>query len=59
MSDICKIGYVDICQETCLHDKLHMDDICHTYVNICPIPIGTQVYPTTITDLCVPKSAKK
>ena len=67
MSNICKIGYVDICQEKyaihdvniCLHDKLHMYDICklhmydilcRTYVDICPIPTGTQVYPFHITE---------
>ena len=33
----------------CLHDKLHMYDICRTYIDICPIPIGTQVYPSLVT----------
>ena len=53
MLNICKIRHVDACQKTyvlhdvniCLHDKLHMCDMCRTYVDICPIPIGSQVYP--------------
>ena len=43
MLNICKIGHVEICQETyvihdvniCLHDKLRMCDMCRTYVRTC------------------------
>ena len=53
ISNMCKIRHADICQKTCLHEKLHIFDIhvCLTYVYICAIPIRTQVYPKCVYDM--------